>query len=118
MVEWPALIKLQGDDELLFFASQQAWTNSDEAQHGFFTDDDRLIDSQGDVFRFLLTPERRVGLHKTGEYVSKDELIALVKAHMSLIKACCVSKFYADTVSEAILAVQQVQGRLKSSPRL
>lgn len=112
MIEWPAVIKLQGDDELIFIASQQAWESSDERQQAFFSDDDCLVDSQGKVYRFSLAPNQSVMLRATDEYLDTEQLILLVKAHMSLIKACCVAKFYAENVAEAILAVQQIQGRL------
>lgn len=105
VVEWPAILVLEGDDELGFFANRQEFLRYVEEQGDRLTDADRLVDSNGNEF----CPDYRgQSPGATGRRVALEEVIELVRAHFSQAGQCCVSKYQARSIGEAILDMSQM----------
>ena len=102
MISWPAVLQYRGDNELVFIAGQLQWDSDTELSGGSYDADDRLIDSKGMVFR---TSGQVQELLPVNQSVTLDEMIELVRFHMSEVGLCCVSKFSADSIEEAIVMV-------------
>lgn len=104
-IDWPAIIRYAGQAELAFVADQAAW-NSDPDLHGArYEPDDVLIDSGGAIHSL---PSFAQGLPQpvsTGRQAALEEVIELVRAHAAQAGACCVAKFHAASIREAVRAV-------------
>lgn len=108
MILWPAVLKYDGDAELAFIGSQAEW-ETDAALHRFwFKATDVLIDSAGLCYS-LSEQSSGLTIPKPKDVISLDAIIDLVRAHASQSGACCVSKFSAASIREAILAVEDLQ---------
>lgn len=102
MINWPAVLQYRGDNELVFIAEQSQWDNDDELSGGRYDADDRLIDSTGRIFRLS---DKDPKLLSTEQAISLDELVELIRLHMSEVGLCCVSKFSAASIAEAVAMV-------------
>ncbi len=105
MIHWPAIIKLHGDHELIYVPSQFEWDNDPVIRATIFELSDRLYDSHG---REFMVHQPFIGeLEPTGQTLSLDEAIQLIRFHASQDGACCVSKFAADSHKEAFSIISQ-----------
>lgn len=104
MINWPAVLHYRGDNELVFIAGQSQWDNDAELSGGRYDPDDRLIDSTGRIFRFAVQ-EQGITLVHSEQSVSLDEFVELVRLHMSAVGLCCVAKFSAASIAEAVVMV-------------
>lgn len=102
MINWPAVLQYRGDNELVFIAEQSQWDNDDELSGGRYDADDRLIDSTGRIFRLS---DKDPKLLSTEQAISLDELVELIRLHMSEVGLCCVAKFSAASIAEAVVMV-------------
>lgn len=98
---WPAVIKYDRDAELAFVADQSEWENDVELHRFAHRDGDLLIDSEGKLFSLSVHADRMT-LELKPERVSLDDMIALIRAHAVQDGACCVSKFSAGSIAEAV----------------
>ena len=103
LIQWPAIIKLHADDELIFVPDAVNFAGDVAHQVTHVQAQDRLIDSSGAVFSIKnsQTPE----LVRTGSMLSLDEVEELLRLHLSSNGTCCVSKFYAPSIREALISV-------------
>ena len=105
LIAWPAIIKYSGDAELAFVDSQSAW-DADRHLHGArYEKSDALIDSKGEIYALLNHAKSHVQPEPTGKFASLDEVLELVRAHAAQSGACCVAKFSASSVEEAVRSV-------------
>ncbi|GAB6261785.1 DUF4144 family protein [Photobacterium sp. R1] len=105
MVIWPAVLKYDGDPELVYLADQVVW-ESDADLHCFgFQAGDVLIDSDGQVF--CLESQARDSIwHLSAErQMPLAEMITLIQSHQSCQGACCAAKVSFPTFSKAIAAL-------------
>ena len=101
-VQWPAVIKLHSDDELIFIADTEQFTNDDALRQMRVQANDMLIDSQGTVYRLQNRPE--LELYTTGINLSLNQVEDLLRLHLANHGTCCVSKFHANSIHEAIIS--------------
>ncbi|CZF82872.1 hypothetical protein GCE9029_03493 [Grimontia celer] len=99
---WPAILKLDGDDELLFIANQSQF--EDEATDMIFSDEDILIDSEGASF-LLSMANRQISLVPHTKHFNAIEASALIQAHEFCKAEVCLTKIQFPTVREAIAAL-------------
>ncbi|USH04578.1 DUF4144 domain-containing protein [Grimontia kaedaensis] len=99
---WPAILKLDGDDELLFIASQSQF--EDEATDMIFSDEDMLIDSEGTCFLLSMKSQKILLVPHTKQF-DAIEVSALVQAHEFCKAEVCLTKIHFPTVREAIAAL-------------
>jgi hypothetical protein len=105
LITWPAIIKYIGQAELAYVQDQAEW-DADVHLHGFrYEKADVLIDSQGEIYALLNAVNGLVRPEPMGEFARLEEVIEMVRAHASQLGSCCVSKFYASSIHEAVCAV-------------
>lgn len=100
MVNWPAIIKLSDEAELIYVRDQTQWYR-EELHHVDFDETDHLIDSSGHIFTLLGRVNNCVNPEPAGKVMTLHEILGLIKAHAAQKGSCCVAKLYARTIKEA-----------------
>ena len=109
LLSWPGIIKHSGDTELTYVSDQAEW-DSDADLHDFeFDEADCLIDSNGKLFNLIKREDNHVKPEVSGNSVTLDEILALVKAHAAQKGSCCVAKLYAPTIDDAFKIVASLE---------
>ncbi len=102
MVNWPAIIACDGDDELTYITSATEWnSHPDRAVMGYGVDC-RMIDSTGYVYHMDNMEDGEVQLLATGKSMSVKELIALVQRHAAMNNTCCIEKIGFRRIEEGL----------------
>ena len=105
MPDWPAVIQYEGDDELIHVSSADAWQQDAEAllynHHG----NDRLIDSNGCIYKLVQRPDGSIHIDDGEEHIALNDFIKLVRIHASNSHRCCIEKISFRTFSEGIRLV-------------
>ena len=96
LLHWPALLQCVGSDELTVFHSESEWDDYAPIALGQSHSEDRLIDSLGRCFRV-----DDAALSECGQ-CDLSEVISLIRAHLADQGHCCVTKFGARSVADAI----------------
>ena len=105
MIDWPAIIHVDGDDELALVGSAQEWGSHDEWSAVEYSADDFLLDSGGQVYRLDCSTNGIVQPAATGRTLTVSEFIALVKRHAALSSACCIEKIAFRNIEEGMAIV-------------
>ena len=102
MIKWPAVIKYNGDDELVYVSSEDEWIR-DAASHLYnHSDGDCLIDSSGDIFSLARAQDIIHDPPATGDRISLESFIRLVRIHASNSHRCCIEKINFRNIAEGI----------------
>jgi len=107
MVCWPCLLKLEGDNELIYLASESDFIS--ECRELIITDDDYVIDCTG--LSYLIEPSLiaiELVLVKTERLFSREEVTDLIRAHEFSKAQLCLTKIYFLTVADAIKSLAVV----------
>jgi len=96
MIFWPCVLKLYGDDELIYLGSERDFIS--ECRELILSDDDYVIDSAG--FSYLIS--EKLELIKTGRILVVDEVTHLIRANEFKKAELCLTKIHFLTVSDAI----------------
>jgi len=102
-VKWPAIIKLDADDELIFISDADEFANDTALREMQLQAQDKLIDSTGAVFTISNRPA--LTLTVTDSQLSLNAVENLLRLHLSNHGTCCVSKFHANSIREALMSV-------------
>lgn len=102
-VHWPAIIKFDGDDELIYVADAGQLIDDSELQQTYFREQDKIIDSSGSTYRINVA--NTLNLTPTNEYMTLEEIKELLQLHLSNHGTCCVAKFHANSIREALMSV-------------
>jgi hypothetical protein len=105
VIVWPVVIKYEGESELTFVSSQSQWDCDADLHHFSYETGDMLIDSEGAVYELQTRESHCIIPTFSGLHVNQQEVLGLVKAHLSEIGQCCVAKFSINTIAQGILAV-------------
>jgi len=135
MVKWPAVIKYQGEDELIYIESLAEWQSDPDLCESSYEVEDRLIDASGALFSFssqrliaksaiakLSITQKSITkapITKTSEmqpeaFVDLDESIGviefveLVRKHAVIENYCCSAKLNAKTYQQVIAMVKEI----------
>ncbi len=103
MIKWPALLKLEGDDELCYFDSEQAYV--DETKELILSKDDHLIDSNGYVFAVKPGVENRLGLVAMGKIYTLEDITQLIQNHEFNAAQVCITKIAFSSIEQAIASL-------------
>lgn len=103
LVQWPAIIKLHADDELIFISDAAQFASKAKQQLTHVQTQDRLIDSSGATYSINHGQEPE--LVSTGLSLTLHDIEVLLRLHLSSNGNCCVSKFHAHSIHEAFMAV-------------
>jgi hypothetical protein len=99
MIIWPCILKLDGDDELIYLSSERDFIS--ECRELILTDDDHVIDSTGLSFLIELRVDKLV-LVKTERVLLVDEVTHLIRSNEFKKAELCLTKINFSTVSDAI----------------
>ena len=108
-VRWPAVIRYQGDDELLYCADEPSWLAVASAQHPAFSEMDRLIDSSGQVFRLHLQGEGQVCLQPDEQAIDLPTFNSLLRAHAVTVGNCCAGKVGCTGIEQGLAMIGQME---------
>tara|TARA_R110001592_G_scaffold281911_4_gene549533 strand:+ start:2384 stop:2707 length:324 start_codon:yes stop_codon:yes gene_type:complete len=107
MVCWPCLLKLQGDDELIYLAAEPDFIT--ECRDLIVTDEDYVIDCTG--LSFLIKPSL-IGIDpvlvNAKQLFSREQVTVLIRAHEFSKAQLCLTKIYFLTVADAIKSLATV----------
>lgn len=104
-IAWPALLRFTGAAELLVVHDQAQWDYDPHLHAAYYLPTDVLIDAEGKIYDLQCRARQRVVPHATGNTATLVEVIAAVQAHAAQAGFCCVAKFSAASIREAITAV-------------
>jgi hypothetical protein len=99
-VNFPAVIKLHADDELILIANELEFKNNQNLRNTYLQPQDILIDNSGHIFNIHNTEQ--LALSKTDDVMQLNEVIKLVQLHLSNNGTCCISKFSAHSIQDAL----------------
>ncbi|ULN67339.1 DUF4144 domain-containing protein [Vibrio gigantis] len=99
MISWPSLVKLDGDDELIYVASDSDFQA--ECSDMILGKDDYLIDSEGSCYSLQLSSSR-LSLTKQPEQYSVENITKLIRNHEFQKAEMCLMKIHFLTIEEAI----------------
>ncbi len=98
MVNWPCILKLDGDDELVYLGSE-ADLNC-ECVDLLVSPSDRVIDSEGFVYS-IVSDGSAVNLIENSTQISAEEASRLIQRHEFCLAEVCLTKIQFETVAEA-----------------
>lgn len=99
MTAWPCMLKLDGDNELIYLSSL-AYFNL-ECCDLIFSDKDYVVDSQGQ--RYLIDSTLgELKLIPSGDVLRMEDITPLIQAHEFNKASVCLTKIQFLTASEAI----------------
>ncbi|WP_225907124.1 DUF4144 domain-containing protein [Methyloradius palustris] len=94
-----------GQAELALIADQSTWESGEYLQAIRYHASDALIDAEGSLYQILNTANGEVSLQRLNKKASLQAVIEMVRAHAAELGACCVAKFSATSIQEAISSI-------------
>ena len=102
MVHWPGILKLDGDDELIYIADHDAFLC--ECNEMILQERDRLIDCEGNTYIIDIKNEKQqLQLCKTR--LSVSQVTSLIQEHEFANAQVCIIKIQFTSIEQAIKAV-------------
>jgi hypothetical protein len=108
MVEWPAVIKYEGDDELTYVDSEAEWVRDSAMYLYNHSGNNVLIDSNGDIFSLNINDNGGISPNNTGDTISHEDFIRLVRIHASTANRCCIEKISFRHIVDGIKLIQSM----------
>lgn len=99
MITWPGVLKLYGDDELIYLDSLSNFNL--ECGELLFSDDNYVIDSKGHCY-LIESIESQLRLVNENRILSKHDVTHLIRAHEFNKASLCLTKIHFLTISDAI----------------
>jgi len=99
MIFWPCILKLDGDDELIYLGSERELIA--ECQELILTEFDHVIDSNGLSYLIEIIKDSPV-LVETERVLIIDEITQLIRANEFVKAELCLTKIHFSTISDAI----------------
>ncbi|WP_305813836.1 DUF4144 family protein [Photobacterium leiognathi] len=103
MVNWPCILKLDGDDELIYLDSEQQLLS--ECEDLILSQDDYVIDSQGFSYSISIN-NVSAELINNNTQLTVEEVTALIQSHEFSFAEVCLIKIQFVSVSDAIHALK------------
>ncbi|WOH36778.1 DUF4144 family protein [Thalassotalea fonticola] len=107
MITWPAFIKHDGEDELIYISSLTEWQNDEEMLLYIFSERDVLIDSTGKVYSLPIL-QQNINSNDYLAVASVGNIVELVRAHAATVGECCIEKINCQTISQAVALVKDL----------
>jgi len=98
MIQYPVILKLSGQDELLLAETPACFIQHYQLQRPYLLPDDLLIDSKGQAFSLQAFSLEGPPAQAVKAF-SLQELTALVQAHFFASAQTCVTKIQAADIS-------------------
>ncbi|WP_319534727.1 DUF4144 family protein [uncultured Vibrio sp.] len=102
-VIWPCLLKLEGDDELIYLHSQSDLQT--ECQALIWGQEDYVIDSQGQAFGLQHDSASHIRLNPNNKTLSVEEVTKLIQSHEFSLAQRCIIKIQFSSVQQAVCAL-------------
>lgn len=109
MITWPAILKYDGENELVFILNQAQWNKDPDLFYYAYESDDFLLDSDGMIYRLDQIEDHFVTPVADNRNASIEEVIDMLKAHMSELGHCCIAKISLNSIKEAIDMVGELE---------
>lgn len=100
-MKWPAVVRFDNSDELDVIEDDSSWRSYANSVAGSC----QLISSDGSVYLIVHDSNGSVVLENSDTIISVENAVNLARCHMAAQAHCCVSKFNASSVEEAIAAI-------------
>ncbi|HEY0268518.1 MAG TPA: DUF4144 family protein, partial [Methyloradius sp.] len=81
---------------------QTSWEKGQYLQAIRYHASDALIDAEGSLYQLVNAANGNVRLQKLNKEASLQEVIEMIRAHSAELGECCVAKFSATSIQEAI----------------
>lgn len=115
-IQWPAVVKLTQNDELLYLGHQRDWLELACLYQHQFVDTDLLLDSNGNQYLIRATPstihEDPIGelpkLLKQEQKLPLTDFIKWVQKHANAVGQCCVAKLAFTTFAQGMEIVHSL----------
>ncbi|EHH2475308.1 hypothetical protein J7X08_004480 [Vibrio vulnificus] len=99
MISWPCILKLDGDDELVYLASDSDLNR--ECSNLIMCPNDRVIDSVGNTFSIVIN-DAEVNLVNEQVQVTAEQASKLIQSHEFCRSEVCLTKIQFESVFDAI----------------
>lgn len=105
IINWPAILKYHGEDELIYLASETKWNNDADLSAFNYEEDDALIDNNGRVYHLNKSEKGMIHPTSTNDIIPLSQLIKLVQKHAATNGECCIEKIVFKSIAEGIKLV-------------
>ena len=102
-VMWPCLLKLEGDDELIYLQSHSELQT--ECQALIWGPEDYVIDSNGQTFGLQHDNANHITLNPNNNTLSVKEVTTLIQSHEFSQAQRCIIKIHFSSVQQAVSAL-------------
>jgi hypothetical protein len=99
MICWPCILKLEGDNELIYLHTESDFIS--ECRELIFSDEDYVIDSHG-LSYLIESISGKLRLAIKERILVVDELTHLIRANELTKAELCLTKIHFLTISDAI----------------
>ncbi|MBB1389132.1 DUF4144 domain-containing protein [Shewanella sp. SG44-6] len=118
-VHWPAILKFDQDDELMYLVNHQDWLSFICANQFTLDANDKLIDSVGHVYGIQTQSQQLTSVNssvaelpsllKHSDDMSVLQLLPLVRQYGQFQGHCCSSKIIFTTIEQGIATVAELE---------
>jgi hypothetical protein len=107
-INWPAIIKFDGDAELIYIHDETDWAHNADSDHSRYQPGDTLIDSRGRLYPLSATVNDRALPEPASGKLSQEDIITLVREHAAQAGNCCIEKISAPSIKDVIELVKSL----------
>ena len=108
IINWPAVIKYHGENELTYVSSELEWNSDADLSEFNYGESDRLIDSGGHVYHLEDKDSGYIYPILTESTIPLYEFLSLVKLHASAQGECCIEKMMFKSIAEGMKIVESL----------
>lgn len=105
MIAWPVILQYAGQPELEYVEDALAWQQMADDHHMHFHRGDRVIDSEGNLYRPIEHSDH-IELQALGSRISLHETVSLIQNHQAASGQCCVAKLSAPSIAECVVMLK------------
>lgn len=98
MMNYPAIFKFAGQDELIYLAAPSSFEQQYQLQQPYLTPEELLIDATGQAYLLYQVNQDSYTLPSLFQQFELSELTALVQAHFFALAQSCVVKIQAPSI--------------------
>ena len=113
MIDWPAIIKFYGHDELTYVDSESTWLSNAGLSAIDYEKSDILIDNNGCIYHLNNIENGVVHPGAAEDTMTLSQFIKLVQLHASLNGECCIEKIGCRSFAEGIKIVASISDENK-----
>ncbi|GGQ24560.1 DUF4144 family protein [Shewanella litoralis] len=118
-IHWPAILKFDQDDELMYLANHQDWLSFICANQYTVCVQDTLIDSSGDIYLIAKPQPEHTSIDtsvaqlphlvKQPQPINVLQMLPLVRQYGQFQGHCCSAKIVFTTIEQGIATVAELE---------